>query len=69
MLGKSNQDSFVVSYFLLIKSYIYLRHMADEALEFVKDSLAAGAQPIIVRKILQDKCGFNHISKDLMVVY
>jgi hypothetical protein len=43
--------------------------MADEALEFVKDSLAAGAQHTIVRKILQDKFGTNHICKDLMVVH
>jgi hypothetical protein len=40
--------------------------MADEALEFVKDTLSAGAQPTIVRKILQDKYGTNLISKDLI---
>jgi hypothetical protein len=40
--------------------------MADETLEFVKDSLAPGAQPTIVKKILQDKFGTKIISKDLI---
>ncbi len=40
--------------------------MADEALDFAKNTLSAGAQPTMVRKILQDKFGTNLISKDLI---
>jgi hypothetical protein len=44
-------------------SYINVRHMADEALDFAKNTLFAGAQPSIVRKILQDKFFTNLISR------
>nr|CAH0112300.1 unnamed protein product [Daphnia galeata] len=37
--------------------------MADEALDFAKNTLFAGAQPTIVRKILQDKFFTNLIRK------
>ncbi|KAI9555984.1 hypothetical protein GHT06_018542 [Daphnia sinensis] len=40
--------------------------MAPDALEFAKDKLTAGAQPTIVRKLLQDKFGTKMISKDLI---
>jgi hypothetical protein len=40
--------------------------MADEALDFAKNTLAADSQPRIVRKILQDKFSNNLISKDLI---
>ena len=48
------------------KSYINVRHMADEALDFAKNTLAADSQPSIVRKILKDKFSTNLISKDLI---
>jgi hypothetical protein len=39
--------------------------MGPEALEFAKDTLTAGAQPTILRKILQDKYGTNLLGKDI----
>ncbi|EFX66348.1 hypothetical protein DAPPUDRAFT_263288 [Daphnia pulex] len=40
--------------------------MASEALEFAKGTLTTGAQPAIVRKLLQDKFGTNLMGKNLI---
>jgi hypothetical protein len=41
-------------------------NMASEALEFAKGTLTTGAQPAIVRKLLQDKFGTNLMGKNLI---
>ncbi|KAK4006107.1 hypothetical protein OUZ56_011262 [Daphnia magna] len=49
-----------------LQTYARKKHLAPEALDFAKSTLAAGAQPTKVRKLLLDKFGSHLISKDII---